>query len=104
MDFSFYRRHIVQLRRGASRLRSWKGQQGMLRDETGARRAAKDSDPEDKAKPGHLEALVTVQRTMDIFEMLADQVEGLPISDIARELKVNKSIAFRILSSLKQAG
>ncbi len=76
----------------------------MLRDETGARRAAKDSDPEDKAKPGHLEALVTVQRTMDIFEMLADQVEGLPISDIARELKVNKSIAFRILSSLKQAG
>jgi DNA-binding IclR family transcriptional regulator len=40
---------------------------------------------------------------MAIFELLAGQTRGLTLSDIARHLDVNKSIALRILSSLEQA-
>lgn len=40
---------------------------------------------------------------MAIFELLAGQTRGMTLSDIARHLDVNKSIALRILSSLEQA-
>jgi DNA-binding IclR family transcriptional regulator len=50
-----------------------------------------------------MDNLVTVSRTMAIFELLAGQTRGLTLSDIARHLEVNKSIAVRILSSLEQA-
>jgi IclR family acetate operon transcriptional repressor len=50
-----------------------------------------------------LEGLVTVTRTMAIFELLAGQIKGMTLSDIARHLSVNKSIALRILSTLEQA-
>jgi DNA-binding IclR family transcriptional regulator len=50
-----------------------------------------------------MDNLVTVSRTMAIFELLAGQTRGLTLSDIARHLDVNKSIALRILSSLEQA-
>jgi IclR family acetate operon transcriptional repressor len=53
---------------------------------------------------GDLQSLVTVERTMRIFEILCDDSQGVPVSDIARELQVNKSIAFRILATLKTLG
>jgi IclR family transcriptional regulator, acetate operon repressor len=56
-----------------------------------------------KAVAAPLENLVTVSRTMAVFELLAGQTKGMTLSDIARYLDVNKSIAFRILSSLEQA-
>jgi len=49
-----------------------------------------------------LDNLVTVRRTMAIFELLSGKTRGLSLSDIARHLDVNKSIALRILSSLEQ--
>jgi IclR family transcriptional regulator, acetate operon repressor len=57
-----------------------------------------------KRAPLKLDALVTIQRTMQVFEMLADDVDGVAISDIARKLDVNKSIAFRIVATLRSAG
>lgn len=56
-----------------------------------------------KAAVAALDNLVTVSRTMAIFELLAGQTRGMTLSDIARHLDVNKSIALRILSSLEQA-
>ena len=49
-----------------------------------------------------IDNLVTVSRTMAIFELLAGKTRGMSLSDIARHLDVNKSIALRILSSLEQ--
>ncbi|MER8760527.1 IclR family transcriptional regulator [Mesorhizobium sp. M0976] len=40
------------------------------------------------------------ERALDIIELLADHPEGLAISDIARRLKLPKSIAHRLLSIL----
>ncbi|MER8428368.1 IclR family transcriptional regulator [Mesorhizobium sp. M1403] len=40
------------------------------------------------------------ERTLDIIELLADHPKGLAISDIARRLKLPKSIAHRLLSIL----
>lgn len=60
-------------------------------------------DAQPKAAAAPLDNLVTVSRTMAIFELLAGQTRGLTLSDIARHLDVNKSIALRILSSLEQA-
>ncbi len=56
-----------------------------------------------KTAAGSLDNLVTVSRTMAIFELLAGQTRGMTLSDIARHLDVNKSIALRILFSLEQA-
>jgi IclR family acetate operon transcriptional repressor len=46
------------------------------------------------------EHLVAVRRTMLVLEMLADAGAGMSLSDIAKELKVNKSIASRIVLTL----
>ena len=51
-----------------------------------------------------LETLASVERAMTIIEMLADAEKGLSISEIARQLSVNKSIALRILATLEQLG
>jgi DNA-binding IclR family transcriptional regulator len=48
------------------------------------------------------EGLVTVRRTMMVLEMLADADAGMSLSDIAKALKVNKSIAQRILLTLEE--
>jgi IclR family transcriptional regulator, acetate operon repressor len=48
------------------------------------------------------EGLVTVQRTMRVLEMLADSDVGMSLSDIAKELDVNKSIALRIVLTLEE--
>jgi IclR family acetate operon transcriptional repressor len=60
-----------------------------------------EAQPQAAAAPS--ESLVTVSRTMAIFELLAGQIKGMTLSDIARHLDVNKSIALRILSTLEQA-
>jgi DNA-binding IclR family transcriptional regulator len=54
---------------------------------------------EEKHNP--LDSLVTVQRTIAVLEMLTDSHAGMSISDIAKELDVNKSIALRIVSTLE---
>jgi DNA-binding IclR family transcriptional regulator len=59
-------------------------------------------DVQPKTAGAPMDNLVTVSRTMVIFELLAGQTRGLTLSDIARHLDVNKSIALRILSSLEQ--
>jgi IclR family transcriptional regulator, acetate operon repressor len=41
-----------------------------------------------------------VDRVMDIIELLADEPNGLPLSDIARRLDMPKSAAHRLLNSL----
>ena len=51
---------------------------------------------------GQAEGLVTVRRTMMVLEMLADADAGMSLSDIAKALKVNKSIAQRILLTLEE--
>ncbi len=48
------------------------------------------------------EGLVTVRRTMMVLEMLADAEVGMSLSDIAKILDVNKSIAQRILLTLEE--
>ena len=55
----------------------------------------------DDVADNQTDSLVTVRRTMEIMEMLADADAGLSLSDIARELNVNKSIALRITSTLE---
>jgi len=45
-----------------------------------------------------------VDRVMDIIELLADEPNGLPLSDIARRLEMPKSAANRLLSSLVNRG
>jgi DNA-binding IclR family transcriptional regulator len=45
--------------------------------------------------------LSTVERAMRIIELLSDARDGLSVSEIARVLDVNKSIAFRILTTLQ---
>jgi IclR family acetate operon transcriptional repressor len=45
--------------------------------------------------------LSTVERAMRIIEYLSDARDGLSVSEIGRLLDVNKSIAFRILSTLQ---
>lgn len=47
------------------------------------------------------DSLVTVRRTMAVLEMLVDADAGLSLSDIAKALDVNKSIALRIVSTLE---
>lgn len=47
------------------------------------------------------DALITVERTMRIIEMLADSRDGLSVTEISRRLDVNKNLAFRILNSLQ---
>ncbi|MDK1378252.1 MULTISPECIES: IclR family transcriptional regulator [unclassified Sinorhizobium] len=42
----------------------------------------------------------SIDRTLDIIELLADYPEGLAISDIARRLTIPKSIVHRVLSIL----
>jgi DNA-binding IclR family transcriptional regulator len=45
-----------------------------------------------------------VDRLMDILELLADEPNGLPLSDVARRLEMPKSAAHRLLSSLVNRG
>jgi IclR family transcriptional regulator, acetate operon repressor len=49
-----------------------------------------------------MDGLVTVRRTMQVLEMLADADAGLSLSDIAKTLDVNKSIALRIVLTLEE--
>ncbi|RWE28317.1 IclR family transcriptional regulator [Mesorhizobium sp.] len=41
------------------------------------------------------------ERTLDIIDLLADHPNGLPVSEVARRLKLPKSIAHRLLSILR---
>jgi IclR family transcriptional regulator, acetate operon repressor len=52
-------------------------------------------------KKNSIDFLTTVERTMRIVEHLSDARAGLSVSEIARLLDVNKSIAFRILTTLE---
>jgi DNA-binding IclR family transcriptional regulator len=47
-------------------------------------------------------SLATVRRTLAVLEMLANAGSGLSLSEIARCLDVNKSIALRILMTLEE--
>jgi len=48
------------------------------------------------------ESLSNVERAMKTIELLSDANDGLSISELARQLNVNKSIAFRILNTLEE--
>jgi IclR family acetate operon transcriptional repressor len=48
-----------------------------------------------------IDYLSTVERAMRIIEYLSDARDGMSVSEIARLLDVNKSIAFRILATLQ---
>ena len=48
-----------------------------------------------------IDFLSTVERAMRVIEYLSDAQEGLSVSELARRLATNKSIAFRILSTLE---
>ena len=54
----------------------------------------------DAGTDGPAEGLVTVRRTMLVLEMLAGADAGISLSDIAKELDVNKSTARRIVPTL----
>jgi len=56
----------------------------------------------DTKADGATEGLVTVRRTMMVLEMLADADTGMSLSDIAKGLDVNKSIAQRIVLTLEE--
>ncbi len=57
---------------------------------------------ETAAANGQADNLITVRRTMLVLEMLADADAGLSLSDIAKTLDVNKSIALRITATLEE--
>jgi DNA-binding IclR family transcriptional regulator len=46
----------------------------------------------------------TVRQTLQILEMLAPEPAGVRVSRIAEALQVNKAIAFRLLTALREAG
>ncbi len=47
------------------------------------------------------EIVVSVQRAFEIVEMLSDAVDGMPLSEIARELDLNKAIISKLLHTLE---
>jgi len=87
---------MPRLQAGSAKLRDTRTQKPER-----ARRAKQSSRSIAAPEP---EALVTVSRTMEVIEMLGDKVEGLSLSAIARALGVNRSIAFRILHTLRGMG
>lgn len=50
------------------------------------------------------ETFASVLRAFSALELLADSADGLPLSEIARSLSVNRSIALKLLNSLERAG
>lgn len=66
-----------------------------------SRKASKPDSDATERQGGAGDVLITVERTMRIIEMLADAQEGLSLSEISRQLEVNKNLAFRILNSLQ---
>ena len=57
--------------------------------------------PKRKMAGRPIEFLSTIDRTMRVIEFLSDAEDGLSVSELARRLAVNKSIAFRILNTLE---
>jgi DNA-binding IclR family transcriptional regulator len=57
-----------------------------------------------KAHPEAVDFLSTVERAMHMLEELADEQEGLSLSELARRLGINKSIVVRIITTLEQLG
>jgi len=47
------------------------------------------------------ETIVSVARTFEVIEMLAESVDGLPLAEISRRLALNKSIVIKILHTLE---
>lgn len=47
------------------------------------------------------ETILSVERAFEIIEMLADSVDGLPLSEISRELDLNKAIVSKLLHTLE---
>lgn len=47
------------------------------------------------------DTIVSVERAFEIIEMLSEAPDGLPLSDIARELDLNKSIVSKLLHTLE---
>lgn len=47
------------------------------------------------------ETIVSVERAFEIIEMLADSVDGMPLSDISRVLDLNKAIVSKLLHTLE---
>src|SRR6266481_5991937 len=87
---------MPMLKAGSAKLRATRTQKPER-----ARRAKQSGRSIEAPEP---EALVTVSRTMEVIEMLGDKVEGLSLSAIGRALGVNRSIAFRILHTLRTKG
>jgi DNA-binding IclR family transcriptional regulator len=50
------------------------------------------------------ETIVSVERAFAIVTMLADEIEGASLADIARHLDVNKAIAVKLLATLESLG
>ncbi|MEZ5783965.1 MAG: IclR family transcriptional regulator [Rhizobiaceae bacterium] len=47
------------------------------------------------------DTIVSVERAFEIIEMLADSVDGLPLSEISRALDLNKAIVSKLLHTLE---
>lgn len=47
------------------------------------------------------ETIVSVERAFEIVGMLADSVDGLPLSEISRRLNLNKAIVSKLLNTLE---
>jgi DNA-binding IclR family transcriptional regulator len=50
------------------------------------------------------DTFASVLRAFSILELLADSLDGLPLSEIARDLSINRAIALKLLNSLERAG
>lgn len=59
----------------------------------------------DPTNPGRLdkaeETIVSVERAFEIIEMLAEAMDGLPLSDISRALGLNKAIVSKLMHTLE---
>ncbi|MBA4791693.1 MAG: IclR family transcriptional regulator [Pseudomonadota bacterium] len=47
------------------------------------------------------ETIVSVARTFEVIEMLADSVDGLPLAELSRQLGLNKAIVTKIMHTLE---
>jgi DNA-binding IclR family transcriptional regulator len=57
-----------------------------------------------KAPTETIDFLSTVERAMRVLEDLADEQQGLSVSELARRLDTNKSIVVRILTTMEKLG
>ncbi|WP_127089625.1 IclR family transcriptional regulator [Aquabacter cavernae] len=50
------------------------------------------------------ETIISVARSFEVIEMLADSVDGMPLAEISRQLELNKAIVTKIMHTLENLG